>query len=166
MMKGKIARAALGIFILLIISGCTARKVSVPSGSIPPAGSIKPVEIKATDRCPVCGMNVHDYQNWAGEMLFKDGSVKLFDDPGCVVNYFLGLENTGNLQAILVRDYYTLDWIDGSQAYYVTEARVYTPMNYGVVPFKTLEKATEFKDDYQAGDILTFEQLAQRGNVS
>jgi len=58
-----------------------------------------------------------------------------------------------------IRDYYSQKWVDAEKAFYVTSARIPTPMGFGIVPFEKKEDAEAFKKDYIAGNIVTFEEL-------
>ncbi len=122
---------------------------------------IKPYPIPEKARCPECGMYVKDYENWASQALLKDHTVVFFDDPGDMFIYYQ--KHSNEIVKIYIRDYYTQEWVDAKKAYYVVDARIPTPMGFGIVPFKSRENAQAFKKDYTAGDILTFEQVLERG---
>ena len=57
--------------------------------SISWAGERKPIKISARDKCPVCGMFVAKYPDWAAQIIFKDGSYAVFDGPKDMFNIFL-----------------------------------------------------------------------------
>lgn len=122
---------------------------------------LKPQPIPEDARCPECGMYVRDYKNWASEALLEGGEVVYFDDPGDMVIYHN--KNEEKIKKIYVKDYYTQEWIDAREAVYVVDARISTPMGFGIVPFKDRESARAFKEDYATGGVLTFKELVERG---
>jgi nitrous oxide reductase accessory protein NosL len=149
-------RTALIVSMLFLILGCMGKG----SPSQVTAGEIHPLEIEKGDRCPVCGMYVKDYENWAGEIFLED-KVKKFDDPGCLMIYYSRLSGQDQVRKVFVRDYYTQEWIDATGAYFVTRARIYTPMGYGLVPFQDREKAESFREDHPSGAVMTFQEVLQ-----
>ena len=58
-----------------------------------------------------------------------------------------------------VRDYYSLNWIDAREAWYVAESDVYGPMGHELVPLKSKEDAAEFKQDHQGRVVLRFNEI-------
>jgi copper chaperone NosL len=149
-------RAPTLLLVTLLSLGCVG-DAEKPEVSVSP-GEIQPVPIEEGDRCPECGMYVKPYENWACEVFLKTGKVEKFDDPGDMFIYYS--KHKDEVVKIFVKDYYTQEWIDGEKAFYVTRARIPTPMGFGIVPFLTRDKAEAFKKDYTAGEILSFEELA------
>ncbi len=142
------------VFITLIIiigAACTSQ----PSGYT--WSELKPQEIPDRARCPECGMYVKDYENWASQALLNNKEVVFFDDPGDLIIYYK--KNKENIVKMYIRDYYSQKWVDAEKAFYVTSARIPTPMGFGIVPFEKKEDAEAFKKDYIAGNIVTFEEL-------
>jgi nitrous oxide reductase accessory protein NosL len=149
-------RATVLLVALLVIGGCAQKgDESVTSPKL------EPVPIPAEARCPECGMFVKDYENWACEVILKSHEVKFFDDPGDMFLYYT--KHREAIAKIYCRDYYTQEWVDAENAYYVTDAAIPTPMGFGIVVFARLEDAESFRNDYPSGDILSFSELAARG---
>ncbi|HEY6008881.1 MAG TPA: nitrous oxide reductase accessory protein NosL [Geobacteraceae bacterium] len=118
-----------------------------------------------SDKCPVCGMFVAKYKDFAGQIRFKDGATVFFDGPKDLFKYYLGLAryNPGKKQAdvaaVFVTSYYTLAPIDGLKAWYVTGSDVYGPMGRELVPFEKETEAREFKRDHKGKAIVRFREV-------
>ena len=56
------------------------------------AADKKPVEVKKSDKCPVCGMFVAGYKNWLAEIIFTDGTYAVFDGPKDMFRYYLNVK--------------------------------------------------------------------------
>src|SRR5512147_1797273 len=56
-----------------------------------PAAERKPVEVKKSDKCQVCGMLVAGYPNWISQIIFKDGTYALFDGPKDMFKYYFNI---------------------------------------------------------------------------
>ena len=63
------------------------------------------------------------------------------------------------LTKIMVKDYYTLNWIDGTNAFYVIGSDILGPMGNELIPFDSREAATEFKKDHTGKNILEFKEI-------
>ena len=134
-----------------------AAALSACSGGDPVPVEIYPEE----DVCQTCRMLITD-QRFAAECVMKKGRAKKFDDPICLIRYFdmaktLGLAKREDVAAYYVKDYDTKEWLDATKAYFV-KANVVTVMGYGVVSFKSKEKADQFTAEYK-GTLLKFEDL-------
>lgn len=112
------------------------------------------------EKCPVCGMFVAKYPNWAGTIEFNDGTHAAFDGPKDLFIYYLNLgkynhaKTVKDITAIRVKDYYTLAAIDGRTAYYVAGSDVYGPMGKELVPFAKLSDARGFMNDHRGKRIV------------
>ena len=109
-------------------------------------------------------MFVVEYPRWWSEIIYEDGTTRIFDGPKDMVKYFLrpGLyeEKKGvKIAQMYVRDYYTLHWINARQAWYVAESDVYGPMGNEMVPLESQEDALEFRQDHQGKTILRFHEI-------
>lgn len=120
--------------------------------------------VDASVRCSVCGMFVAKYDNWLAQIRLADGAVMYFDgvkdllvfyfDPG---GYSKAVPN--DIREIWVRDYYSLQWLDGRTAFYVTGSDVYGPMGKEFIPFATREAADSFLRDHKGEKILGFSEI-------
>jgi len=125
-------------------------------------GDPVPVEIyPEEDVCQTCRMLITD-QRFAAECVMKKGRAKKFDDPICMIRYFdmaktLGIAKREDVRAYFVKDYDTKKWMDAKAAHFV-KANVVTVMGYGVVSFKTKERALQFAEEYK-GTPLRFDDM-------
>jgi copper chaperone NosL len=117
--------------------------------------------ITAETRCPVCGMFVAKYPNWVSQIRLADGTVLTFDGVKDMLAYYFEPAKFGgpgreSIQEVWVKDYYSLEWLDGTQAYYVTGSDTYGPMGHEFIPFSSLEAATSFLEDHHGKQALSF----------
>jgi copper chaperone NosL len=131
----------------------------------PGYGGEDDVEIKKTDRCPVCGMFVYKYPKWVARIVFQDGTAYFYDGAK---DMFKHLFDTGKytpgrsadkVQSIEVTDYYEVELIDAKSAFYVIGSDVLGPMGHELLPFKDRESAQEFLEDHEGKPILRFEEI-------
>ena len=116
----------------------------------------------AKDKCPVCGMFVAKYPDWTMVVFFKDGSHIFFDGTKDMFKYFFNMKRytsakrTEDIQAIMVKDYYRLVFIDARKAWYILGSDVYGPMGKELIPLEKEAEAQEFMKDHQGKRILRF----------
>jgi copper chaperone NosL len=134
---------------------------------VPPlgAGETKPVKPGSGDKCPVCGMFVAKYPDWIAEIVFSDGSAVFFDGVKDMLKYYFNLQKynprktQADIRSIFVMDYYTVDFIDGRKAFYVSGSDTYGPMGKELIPFEKETQAQEFLKDHKGKAILTFGEI-------
>ena len=125
----------------------------------------KPAKPSPKDKCPVCGMFVAKHPDWIAQILFKDGSYAFFDGAKDMFKYYFDLKKydpakkPGDMKSIFVTEYYSLNPIDGLQAYYVAGSNVYGPMGKELIPFAKEEEAKEFMKDHQGRAVLRFKEV-------
>lgn len=119
--------------------------------------------ITEQDRCSVCGMFVAKYPAWVAQVRMSDGKVAMFDGPKDMLVYYFAPGDYGGGDAevvdIVVKDYYTQQWIDGRQAVYVTGSDVYGPMGDEFVPFSSREAAENFLKDHHGKSVQAFSEI-------
>ena len=129
------------------------------------AGEKGPITPAAKDKCPVCGMFVAKYPDFAAQIVFKDGSYAVFDGVKDMFKYYFNLDryNPGkkltDVDSIHVTDYYDLKWIDGYKASYVEGSDVYGPMGRELIPFEKQEGAEQFMTDHIGKSLLKFDEI-------
>ena len=128
----------------------------------PPAGFVKPGK---EEKCPVCGMFVHKYPEWTAQVVFKDGSRRVFDGAKDLFRFLADMRSygvklgRGDVAAVFVIDYYTLEPIDGAAAHYVAGSDVYGPMGKELIPFALRADAEEFLRDHRGRRIVGFGEV-------
>jgi nitrous oxide reductase accessory protein NosL len=117
------------------------------------------------DKCPVCGMFVAKYPDFAAQVTFYDGAVFYFDGVKDMMKFYFRLDRyspgrkQADITAIHVTDYYRVTPIDGFRAYYVIGGDVYGPMGQELIPFEKEAEAGEFLKDHRGERILTFRDI-------
>jgi copper chaperone NosL len=125
-----------------------------------------PSKPSAKDRCPVCGMFVAKYPDFAAQITFKDGSVVFFDGAKDMFKYYLDPakyvpgRKMGDIGSIYVTDYYALRYFDGLKAYYVLGSDIYGPMGRELIPFEREKEAREFMRDHKGVALLMFRDIS------
>ncbi|MDA8125431.1 MAG: nitrous oxide reductase accessory protein NosL [Deltaproteobacteria bacterium] len=118
----------------------------------------------AKDKCPVCGMFVAKYPDWLTALRFKDGSHSYFDGAKDLFKFlhqpqkYAPGRKPEEFDAVLVRDYYTLSWIDGRKAWYVLGSDVYGPMGRELIPLEKEKDAKGFLNDHKGQRIIRFSE--------
>ena len=119
----------------------------------------------ASAKCPVCGMFVAKYPDWTGVIIFKDGSSFFFDGPKDLFKYYFSMDqytpdrDRSKVDTFLVKDYYSLRFIDGGKAFYVMGSDVFGPMGRELVPFSSSTDAAAFFKDHGGKQILRFKEI-------
>lgn len=126
------------------------------------------IVVDKKEKCPVCGMFVYKYPNWAAEIVLEDGLSYYFDGVKDMMKFYFEPEKFisdtkgKKISKIKVTDYYTLKTIDGNKAYYVIGSSVYGPMGKELIPFVTENDAKHFMADYGGTKILKFEEITKQ----
>lgn len=117
------------------------------------------------DKCPVCGMFVHEYQDWLGEIVFSDGTFYFFDGTKDLMKFYFNMgkyvpqKSVKDIETILVTEYYGLKRIDAKKPYYVIGSDIYGPMGRELIPFLNKEDAEVFMKDHKGRKILQFTDI-------
>jgi nitrous oxide reductase accessory protein NosL len=117
------------------------------------------------DKCPVCGMFVHKYQDFLGAIAFKDGRTLWFDGAKDLFKYYVdptaygGGHKPEEIKTILVTDYYAVALIDARTAWYVFGSDVFGPMGHELIPFAKEAAAREFMADHGGKRLLLFKEI-------
>jgi nitrous oxide reductase accessory protein NosL len=123
-------------------------------------------DVAADSRCKVCGMFVAKYPNWLSQIHTADGNVALFDGVKDMMVFYFNPEKyeakTDAIKDIWVKDYYTMKWLDGRQAFYVVGSDVHGPMGHEFIPFASQEAAQSFLKDHHGNAVLTFGEITSK----
>lgn len=123
------------------------------------------LEIKKTDRCPVCGMFVYKYPKWVAQTNFQDGSTYFYDGAKDLFKHIFDSgkytpgKSADQIKSIYVTDYYEVELIDAKNAYFVLGSDVLGPMGHELLPFKNQESAQEFLEDHNGKSIVRFQDV-------
>ncbi len=129
------------------------------------AGEKKPAAPSARDKCPVCGMFVAKYPDWIAQIALKDGAHIFFDGAKDLFKYCLNMKKyhpgkgATDIDSIYLKDYYSLEFLDGHKAWYVIGSDIYGPMGRELIPFKKETDAREFMKDHQGKSLLRFKDI-------
>ena len=107
------------------------------------------------DVCSRCNMIISE-ERYAGGIVDEDGEALIFDDIGEMI--FVIQEEGLQERRVWVHDADSLEWLDGTSAFYVASMDVVTPMGSGITAFEAEEDATAFAEA-NAGDVLTWDQV-------
>lgn len=129
------------------------------------AANPKPMKPEAKDKCPVCGMFVAKYPDFVNRIQFRDGVSVFFDGAKDMLKYYRNLSRyapgrkQADISAVYVTDYYSLRYIDGRKAFYVSGSDVFGPMGKELVPFERKTDAQEFLKDHQGRALIFFRDI-------
>jgi copper chaperone NosL len=126
---------------------------------------IKP---SAQDKCPVCGMFVAKFPDWTAEIIYRDGTYRVFDGPKDMFKYLANLKKyepsrqREDIVSIYVSDYYSVHPIDAYRSFFVTGSNINGPMGNEFVSFEKETDATEFVKDHAGKRILHFHDITPK----
>jgi len=120
--------------------------------------------LKPEAKCPVCGMFVAKYTAWMAQILHVDGTRQTFDGVKDMLAYYYNPNKYSTIPAssikeVWVKDYYSLDWIDGRKAFFVVGSNIFGPMGHEFIPFSTKEAADNFFQDHKGKQVLNFQEV-------
>ena len=123
----------------------------------------KDIESKAVQeehRCANCGMYTHIHPNWEQKVISLDKGTMYFDGARCMFKILLDSTTTPkHIEEVQVKDYYSLQYIDGKKAFYVIGSDVLGPMGNELIPFRTQSAAEEFLKDHKGEKIVLFDDV-------
>ncbi len=129
------------------------------------AAQRKPVEVKKSDKCQVCGMLVSGYPNWISQIIFSDGTYAFFDGPKDMFRYYFNLarynpsKKQEDIDSIYVTEDYSAKLADARKLFFVIGSNVDGPMGVELVPIESAAKAKEFMKDHRGKKILRFDEI-------
>jgi|GEM_PF-1466626 len=104
-------------------------------------------------KCPVCGMNVKESDDWTAEIFYRDQSKLLFESPGDMLAFYTtpkayptddAHQDRANIEKIVVKDYLSKQPADARQVSFVFNSKVEGPMGPDFLPFAKKEDAEAF----------------------
>jgi nitrous oxide reductase accessory protein NosL len=119
----------------------------------------------AKEKCPVCGMFVARFPDFAAMIRTADGRAHYFDGVKDLLKFhfapgrYLRGGKVQEITEILVSDYYSLDSIDGKEAWYVAGSDVYGPMGKELIPFAKETDARTFQRDHGGSAVIRWPDI-------
>ncbi|MBU0674743.1 MAG: nitrous oxide reductase accessory protein NosL [Proteobacteria bacterium] len=115
-------------------------------------------------RCPVCGMFVAKYPGWIAQIALGSNDPASFDGVKDMMAYYFAPTKFGGQPLaenaeVWVKDYYSLKWLDGRQAFFVLGSDVHGPMGHELIPFSSKAAAESFLVDHHGQRIVTFSEI-------
>jgi len=124
--------------------------------------NVKHIDVPKGAKCDVCGMFVYKYPKWAALMVV-DGKNHYFDGVKDMMKYYFFDKDfpydRSKISKVEVSDYYTLEALDATKAFYVIGSNVYGPMGDELIPFKTIKEAKNFLQDHKGEKIVKFREI-------
>ncbi|HEY5765526.1 MAG TPA: nitrous oxide reductase accessory protein NosL [Candidatus Deferrimicrobiaceae bacterium] len=139
--------------------------ILLAAGAQAALGGGLPPQAGERERCPVCGMFVAGYPDFLSAVRFRDGGHAWFDGPKDLFRYLLGMRRYAparrpeDVEAVFVKDYYSLEFIDGRTAFYAEGSDVYGPMGRELVPFEREKEARQFLRDHKGRSLYRFGEI-------
>jgi nitrous oxide reductase accessory protein NosL len=134
--------------------------------AVAPGWAAPPDKVGSSERCVVCGMFVAKYPNWVTQLSDKTGKARFFDGVKDLMAFYFdpasfGADSGLAAAEIWVKDYYTLEWVDGRQAFYVVGSDIYGPMGEEFIPFLDRPAAENFLKDHHGSKVLAFDEITR-----
>ena len=107
------------------------------------------------ESCDRCRMIISE-KRFASAYRTDDGILRKFDDLGCAVLH--RAEQNEQVKQFWVYDYGETDWLDKTEAFFVSSRELLTPMGYGIIAVKTKIQAQSLAENNN-GQIVEFDQL-------
>ena len=144
---------------LSILTLCLSFCLSCVSAPAAPVDPVSPEQ-----RCAVCGMMVAKYDPWITQIHAAGEAAVMFDGVKDMMAYYFNptaYNGKGDMSTaeIWVKDYYTLEYLDGRKAFYVVGSDVMGPMGEELVPFSSRAAAENFLADHQGRQLLEFTEI-------
>lgn len=116
-----------------------------------------PEIIYGQDICDECGMIINE-QRFAASYTTDSGEVRRFDDIGGMLLH--NHETNEIVHIYWVHDFKTEEWIDASQAMFVVNRGLTTPMGWGVAAFAHMNDAEAYVAEH-GGAMASFTELQE-----
>ena len=110
-----------------------------------------------TDVCKTCNMSIV-HNEYAGQIALKNGDFEMFDDLGCLMEY-IKANGENEIGAAFIKDANNDEWRDVFKATFIYNKEYWTPMNYGVLAFKTKDAAVDWMALKGEGQVLVYQDL-------
>ena len=109
--------------------------------------------------CQHCGMPSNDYPQWQARLVLNEQNV-WFCSPRCLVmRYHFAEKKAEKVESIWVKDYYTQQFIDAKNAYFVCQSLLLGPMGNDLIPHKDRNSAQDFAKEHSGKEILQLKEI-------
>ena len=105
-----------------------------------------------SDVCPECRMTVIP-EGHAAESVDSEGTVLVFDDPGCLALFVHDHPDQFHDASFFVQDVETKSWVAWTAVVFVRADDVPSPMNYGWHGFSTRDRALAFAAKHEGARL-------------
>ncbi|MCP4290315.1 MAG: NosL family protein [bacterium] len=118
-------------------------------------------------KCPVCGMYSALYPDWTAEIISTEGTHYYFDGVKDMMKFYFEPKRyhvelkKDQMANINVSDYYSLEAMNASEAWYVLGSNVYGPMGNELIPFRSKAEAETFSQDHSGNSIVIFSEITK-----
>lgn len=125
--------------------------------------SVTTLIIPQDAKCPICGMIVSKYPNWAAMIKVGDKDF-YFDGMKDMMKYIIQNNlKRDDIKQMLIKDYYTNLVISNPyDAYFVIGSDVLGPMGNEILAFEKPENASNFKLEHKGIELLKFDQIDEK----
>jgi copper chaperone NosL len=136
--------------------GARVSKVKSAAKGLDPQGQM---QFSASDRCPVCGMDVGPHRKLASAIALDDGVTYHFCGTGCMIKTWLHPEvfidtDKARVKRAVTREYFAGEHVDALTAHWVAGSDVVGPMGPALVALKDAPDLKTFKERH--GGKTTF----------
>ena len=123
------------------------------------------IDVPKKSKCPVCGMFVAKYPKWVATIEVKEKK-HYFDGVKDMMKFYIFdvdfPYDRATIKRMEVSDFYTLNSINATEAFYVIGSDIFGPMGDELIPFRTKESAQNFMKDHHADTILRFKEITPK----
>ena len=117
------------------------------------------------DLCPVCGMIVSKYPNWAATLAWKNGRAQHFDGAKDVFKFLQALQKyapgrkSEDIKFIVVTEFYNLEKSRRQKGFLRDGIGCHGPMGHELAPLATRADAEDFLKDHKGKRILRYDEV-------
>ncbi len=123
------------------------------------------IPLSKKDKCPVCGMFVKKYKKWVAQVVFKDGSYRVFDGCKDMFKYLFKMKKyerkltKEDVSDIYVTEYYTTKVMKADDLYFIVGSDVLGPMGHELIPVKGETEAKIFMLDHGGKKMYRYQEI-------
>lgn len=143
---------------------------AVAAGQSGPAAAAHPVtadgqmHLSPSDRCPVCAMFPARRPETAAALTLRSGETFTFCSNGCLLRtwlrpgVYLG-KQAGAIDRVVVRDFFSGQFIDGRSATWVAGSDVMGPMGPAIITLDNADHLAAFQKRHGGRWVFTFNEV-------